>query len=822
MDNSNLGVFSPKFSVHSSVILQLGNSLITDDITALIELIKNSYDADASYVQLKVISNEKLNDSGSFFNGANGYIIIEDNGSGMDNEDLIRGWLTISNSHKKEFKEKGLLTKKNRTPLGDKGLGRLGAQRLGKNIEIYTTKEDTNEEYHVGIDWSDFEKNMDIKNVSIRNEIRKTDKKSGTRIVISELNNPGAWMGSSLVSLQRKLSQLISPYEEVRKFNIFADVNGIKLDLASQTEKTLDVSNARYRFIYDETSLNIDCSYKLTYLRSNKKSELQAYQELIAMDNGKGFLEFLNTKTKNYNVSFNEAGNFSLNVNISYFINHLGELERNSNGTYASPGPFKGQIDYFNLEEISDTIKNIFDKLSHFRKFIKESSGIRVYRDGFGIKPYGIDGNDWLGLSKGSTEGSSYNLRPTNVIGYVAISARENICLEEITNREGFTDTIYSRNFFKLLNFTIKFINDVNNKIRRTYNEYKKINTKNKVGLAENEDIHQVYKKFRESSLEGETFSQPVEDALNEISSTVKEIKTFESDLNINKKISFIKINSTLESTREVLTPIKEYFNKNNKNALLLDLLESELEETKKQLKEMTELASLGLTAEALSHEIDSITNGIAKKTSSVTTLIKNNKSIPRELYIYVEYIRNSVNALRKQISHLAPSMRYIRDKQDIFLASLFMKDLEPYYKKRLEAKGINIVIQNKLDFNLKINKGKLTQVMDNLIFNSEYWLVESENKGMITNPTITIVIDKPFILISDNGIGINENIAFNIFEPFITTKPPEKGRGLGLFIVRQLLDSSDCYITLLNNKNKLGNKHIFAIDLSGVLNNES
>ncbi|MEH7255760.1 ATP-binding protein, partial [Neobacillus niacini] len=108
MNNSNKNLFSPEFSVHSSVVLQLGNSLITDDITALIELIKNSYDADGSYVLLKVVTNEKLMIHDSFFKGAHGYIIIEDNGSGMNTEDLIRGWLTISNSHKKEFKAKGL------------------------------------------------------------------------------------------------------------------------------------------------------------------------------------------------------------------------------------------------------------------------------------------------------------------------------------------------------------------------------------------------------------------------------------------------------------------------------------------------------------------------------------------------------------------------------------------------------------------------------------------------------------------------------------------------------------------------------------------
>lgn len=325
-----------------------------------------------------------------------------------------------------------------------------------------------------------------------------------------------------------------------------------------------------------------------------------------------------------------------------------------------------------------------------------------------------------------------------------------------------------------------------------------------------------------ESNREVGTFSKPVENALNKINSTVNEIETLQSNIDFSNKFSFNNINNTLQTTREVLAPIKDYLNRNNENVLLLNLLESELDDTKKKFEEMTDLASLGLTAEALSHEIDSISSGIAEHTASITALMKNNNNIPRQFFVYVEYIRNSVNALRKQISHLAPSMRYMREKQDVFQVSDFIEQSNTYHKNRLETKGIAIEFKNSRDFKLKINKGKLTQIIDNLIFNSEYWLIESKRKNLITNPNITIMIEKPFILISDNGIGISENVGFNIFEPFITTKPNGKGRGLGLFIVRQLLDSSDCNIMLLNNKNSFGNKYMFTIDLSGVLYNES
>src|SRR5260370_12238046 len=85
------------FDIHASVVFQLGESLITDSVQALVELVKNSYDADASYCKL-TISTEDITDPGSPFRGASGSIVIEDDGVGMTIEDIRRGWLTISNS----------------------------------------------------------------------------------------------------------------------------------------------------------------------------------------------------------------------------------------------------------------------------------------------------------------------------------------------------------------------------------------------------------------------------------------------------------------------------------------------------------------------------------------------------------------------------------------------------------------------------------------------------------------------------------------------------------------------------------------------------
>src|SRR5260370_41225958 len=99
------------FDIHASVVFQLGENLITDSIQALVELVKNCYDADASFCKLN-ISTERISDPASPFKGAIGSITVEDDGNGMTLDSIRRGWLTISNSEKRDFKDRTLQTKR--------------------------------------------------------------------------------------------------------------------------------------------------------------------------------------------------------------------------------------------------------------------------------------------------------------------------------------------------------------------------------------------------------------------------------------------------------------------------------------------------------------------------------------------------------------------------------------------------------------------------------------------------------------------------------------------------------------------------------------
>ena len=115
----------PRFDINPHVIRQLGAELVTDQVTALMELIKNSYDADANYVKVSIDTDGVLFEDELFHKNHKGYIVVDDDGFGMDRETILKSWLIISYSNKREVNGVKPKTPKGRTPLGDKGLGRL-------------------------------------------------------------------------------------------------------------------------------------------------------------------------------------------------------------------------------------------------------------------------------------------------------------------------------------------------------------------------------------------------------------------------------------------------------------------------------------------------------------------------------------------------------------------------------------------------------------------------------------------------------------------------------------------------------------------------
>jgi len=237
-------------------------------------------------------------------------------------------------------------------------------------------------------------------------------------------------------------------------------------------------------------------------------------------------------------------------------------------------------------------------------------------------------------------------------------------------------------------------------------------------------------------------------------------------------------------------------------------------------MDDMYETVALGLTAEALSHEIFQIADNLARRTKAAEARLTARAEMDRTVAALLESVHSSVMALRKQISYLSPALRYVREQRHQIAIPEFLAELEAFYHERFERNKIRILLDcvDQDGFRLRMNKGKLAQIIDNCMLNSEYWLTEDIKRGRIREGKITLEAQRPFLRVSDNGRGIDPSVEAALFEPFVSAKGGGVGRGLGLFIVKQLLDSDGCQISVVPERNRSGRLFKFQLELRGAL----
>jgi len=783
------------FRVDASLMQQLGASLIADDLQCLVELIKNAYDADAQLVRVVIDAPDK--------------IIVEDNGHGMDRKTIRRGWLTISNSLKAEQKRRGELTPiHGRTPLGDKGLGRLSTQRLGNRLRIESVARGSDTLTTVDIDWSAFSAGSDLTEVPV--ELVETSSKgrsAGTRVTISHLVNADGWTRMLPATLRTSLATLVSPYSEIASFRIQAFLNGTEVTPEIVASNIRRAAIQHFRFKFDGEALVTSGEIMKSTIRGGGATS-EEFQEFFVADHGQRFLGYL-LKAKGSASYSLTAAESSDNPVLCRF-----RVERKFSdiaGTSENPGSFFGEIDNYYLDQMgSGNIADVaaLDSRSVAKQMVKDLSGIKVYRDGFVIRT----DHDWLGLRKSQTSGGSfYALRPENTMGYIAISARDNARLSETTDRQAFVEDDVYRSFESLLLAVVSTANNLLEHVRRTWNEFIKAE-RIRVGELPSSDPKQVEARL-EASFSKVTGARRVLQKVTDVLSAVAE----------NDSASLFPANpktvEQLSDVQELIAEATETLDDVSKHGGLTRILVAELDKLNERLGEVYELVSLGITAEALSHDISVILERLSLETASVQKYGKVLRLEDAKILRYFEVVRSTVSALEKQLGHLDPAMRYTREKREVFSVRQFLEDASGYYRTRFEDKGISLVIVDKHDFEVTINRGKLIQILDNLILNSEYWLTQLPKRSRASS-SVTITADKPHIVVEDSGNGIELAFEETLFDPFVTAKPKGQGRGLGLFIASQLLELDGCSIELLPNRNSLGRRFKLAINLTGALSN--
>ena len=386
-------VFKPR----ARLILQLGDELIRNESIALLELIKNAYDADASLVRVIMKNLDKPED---------GLIIVEDDGHGMTKDIIENVWMEPGSDYKKNlFEERRKTPKFGRLPLGEKGIGRFAAHKLGKIITIIT-KAENHPEILLKINWSAFEENKYLDDVSINLVSRKPEvlkNRTGTRIEIRKLRRP--WTRGMLRDVYRSILSFISPFDTTESFKI-----DFKTEHQEWIKDLMEIGDikefALFRFkCIMEGNRIMRFRYEFIPWPAMKKVQGRVIDEIT---------EYMSK--------------------ILYLKDNEGEI--NLDKYRIGPVIFEGFI--FDLDHEILSLGAPDKKV--FQKYLKIHGGIRVYRDGIRVYDYGDPGNDWLDLGIRRVNQPTKRISNNILVGAVHLSREKSEDLIEKTNREGFIE----------------------------------------------------------------------------------------------------------------------------------------------------------------------------------------------------------------------------------------------------------------------------------------------------------------------------------------------------------------------------------------------
>jgi signal transduction histidine kinase len=420
------------FQPRARLLLQLGDKLIKNENIALLELIKNSYDADAKKVKVRM---EKTNDK------QKGRIDIIDDGCGMDMKVIEDAWLQPGSDFKEQLFIKHVRTKKyNRLPIGEKGIGRFGVHKLGNKIEMITRMEGSNE-IVVKIDWNEFAKNKFLKDAKFEVFARTPEyflrNKTGTRIIITDLRSD--WDRRMVRELYKSVFTLNSPFIKSGNFKVeidlddptlieglpkWDDIQKLSLFHFKCTLEGCTIKTFLYEFIPWENMEG------LNYRKVTETDEfIQNRDTLIARDRDNPKEEVIINLGKNYG-----------DENIP---KKIGEIT------------IEGYI--------FDRDKSVLElgnqaKVNLLSKYLDEQGGIRVYRDNIRVNEYGEKSNDWLNLDSRRVNVPMKRVSNNLILGIIDLKSESSSALIEKTNREGFIENEAFKDFTAAILYVIGLV----------------------------------------------------------------------------------------------------------------------------------------------------------------------------------------------------------------------------------------------------------------------------------------------------------------------------------------------------------------------------
>jgi signal transduction histidine kinase len=764
------------FKISAALKDIIGKELITDEFVAVFELVKNSFDANASKVEVIFENN---------YEPDNARIIISDNGKGMNYNDLKNKWLFVAYSAKRLGKENEDYRDKIKTQrvfAGAKGVGRFSCDRLGKFLDLITIKDEPNPKIeNLVVNWEDFENADDEEFVNIKvthNVLTENTYKikKGTVLEITGLRD--SWDRDRILKLKKSLAKLINPNQE-------NDSDNFEIEIIAKDELALDKERSK---------------------KGEKKNDLEIVNGLVK----NSIFETLEIKTSNILVEISPKGDY-----IETTLQDRGDLiyylkEKN---------PYKDlkNVSIY-LFQLNRAAKANFTRLMGMEP-VKYGS-VFMYKNGFRVYPYGEEGEDLLLIDRRKQQGFNRFLGTRDLIGRIEING-EQPELKETTSRDGglvktqtyrdLVDFFYDYVLKRLETYVVNIIQWGDERVNKETGEVTPelwakdvkiqilelisgfINSKNIIDIQYDKDFLKIISEKQEKSVDKIVKNISKVAAKSGNPEMVKEAKKIEKAVReIKADADRDKANAAKEEEKRKETEKKLDFVVSQKNFLQKDISD----DTK--------------NLESILHHIGLTTNLIKKDIENLVKAINSNVS--------KNELQDIVKRLSQQNEKITSFSKYFKkvnfnihsNKLDVDIVSFTNEYIENVYKLRddlrinRELLNVKINMTKGLEHIIKFNPIDMIIVLDNLISNS------FKNGASIVELTWTKPDKSIQLSFKDDGKGIADNILDNIFDFGFTTS--RRGSGIGLYHVKEIIEKLNGTIKV-NNKLKQGVEFIITFN---------
>lgn len=446
----------PRLRPRARIVRTIGDQLISGPDAALIELVKNAFDADSPSVHITISP-----PADGTWTGDNGTIVVSDAGHGMSASDLLEKWFEPATSDKVERRT----SPGNRTMLGAKGVGRFATARLGKRLHLLASRKLTGRRLEVSeidVNWSLFEQAMYLDQIDIPISTRSGERGEtpGVTLKIGALRDK--WTRKQLEQLIRELRRLASPIRAREdEFRIFLDLSGFHEDVHGFDGQAL-VSGALANIGEDDGQVDpteirpfgIDRVFH--YMVKGTFDAKGRFKGTFTNQRGDGKAQSIDIPATELQPEESSCGKVSLRLNI--------------------------------YDREGDAVVELFEKLGlgsigrlAARRVLDENIGIGIFRNGFRIRPYGDAETDWLELERMRVQNPSRKLGLNQVWGLVDIQDEKTSGLIERSSREGLE---HNGSFERLKRLMAELLSQVES-IRQDFRQTAGLSRKNAVDTGE-------------------------------------------------------------------------------------------------------------------------------------------------------------------------------------------------------------------------------------------------------------------------------------------------------------------------------------------------